>query len=278
MRRKIRTIGIILVCITIAGGIFVMSPLFPYVRSLAVMAVYSHVCKEDSIMEKEGFDVQIPGGGATNETDWYPFVMTFTADQEFSNYIGKPGEKLTILYNFPAFNLSKGCSRLYDTKSPYYNGFYGAYLVQQEDGSAYGFDEQGNLDSDAITDTAKFDFFSLVLEDFGLQPEDEVFTCENIELDDGYRMAGYDGWIRMSSDILVNGAWHKRQDGVTSYLQYGAPNFAVREAFAPVEMKSVVYGRYFEEYHTSIFFYVMAPDENVCRQCEGEILKASVIE
>ncbi len=136
MRRKIRTIGIILVCIIIAGSIFVMSPLFPYVRSLAVMAVYSHVCKEDSIMEKEGFDVQIPGGGATNETDWYPFVMTFTADQEFSNYIGKQGEKLTILYNFPAFNLSKGCSRLYDTKSPYYNGFYGAYLVQQEDGSA----------------------------------------------------------------------------------------------------------------------------------------------
>ncbi len=77
-----------------------------------------------------------------------------------------------------------------------------------------------------------------MLEDFGLQPEDEVFTCENIELDDGYRMAGYDGWIRMSSDILVNGASHKRQDGVTSYLQYGAPNFAVREAFAPVEMKS----------------------------------------
>ncbi|MDD3402881.1 MAG: hypothetical protein PHQ72_05935 [Hespellia sp.] len=278
MRKKLKAAVVILICMLLVGVVFVMSPFFPYVRSLAVMAVYSHVCEEDSIMETEDFALQIPGGGATNETDWYPFVMTFTADQEFSSFVGKPGEKLTILYNFPAFNLKKGCSRLYDTKSQYYNGFYGAYLVQQADGTPYGFTADGNIDAEAVSDVARFDFFSLVLEDFGLQKEEEVFTCDHVETDDGYRMAGYDGWIRMSSDILVNGAAHKKQEGVTSYLQYGAPEFPVSEPFAPVEMKSVVYGRYFEEYQASIFFYVMAVDENVCRRCENEVLRASVIE
>lgn len=278
MIKKLKVFAIVLVCLAIAGVLFVMSPLFPYARSLAVMAVYSHVCEEDSVMEDENIELQIPGGGATNEIDWYPFVMTFTANEEFSDFIGTPNEKLTILYNFPAFKMKKGCSRLFDPNSPYYNGFYGAYLVQQEDGSPYGFDAEGNLDSDAVAKVAEFDFFSLVLEDFGLQKEEEVFTCDNVDLEDGYSFAGHDGWTRMSADIMVNGAAHKAQEDVQSYLQYGKPAYAIDAPFAPVEMKTVVYGRYFEEWNTSVFFYVMATDENVCRRCENQILRASVLE
>ena len=47
------------------------------------------------------------------------------------NFYKKIHKALAKLYNFPAFDLrwGKGCSRLYDPTSPYYNAFYGAYLV-----------------------------------------------------------------------------------------------------------------------------------------------------
>lgn len=96
------------------------------------MSVYSGMHERQSIMEAKGIELSIPGGGATSEADWYPFVMTFNPSAEsFCRFIGEANRKLTILYNFPAFDLrwGKGCSRLYDPTSPYYNAFYGAYLV-----------------------------------------------------------------------------------------------------------------------------------------------------
>lgn len=63
--------------------------------------------------------------------------MTFTADAAYAAYTGQPDARLTILYNFPAFDLSRGCSRLYDPNSPYYNGFYGAYLVRDGSNAAW---------------------------------------------------------------------------------------------------------------------------------------------
>ena len=112
--------------------VFALSPLSKYLVSLSVMSVYSGVHERQSIMEEKGIELSIPGGGATSEADWYPFVMTFNPSAEsFCRFIGEANRELTILYNFPAFDLrrGKGCSRLYDPTSPYYNAFYGAYLV-----------------------------------------------------------------------------------------------------------------------------------------------------
>lgn len=275
MMKRYRKSNMIMLCI--AAALFLMSPLFPYIRSLVVMSVYSRTCEQESIMKEENIELKIPGGGATSESDWYPFVMTFTADDAFARQTGRAGEKLTILYNFPAFDLAKGCSRLYDEKSLYYNGFYGAYLVQQADGSPYGFDEAGDLNEEAAAQVAEFDFFTLVLGDFGLPESAESFECNISDTKSDITFVGYDGWTRIEAGMLVNGAAHEEQQWVQSYLQYGAPNYKTEKPFALVEMKSIVYARYFEEWNSSIFFYVMAPDEDVCRKCEKEILAQSIL-
>ena len=37
--------------------------------------------------------------------------------------------RLSIMYNFPGFDLMKGCSRIYDTDSRYYNAFCPGLIV-----------------------------------------------------------------------------------------------------------------------------------------------------
>lgn len=264
---------LITVCTAALLIVFFISPLYPYLRSLAVMSVYSHECAKESIMEKENFDLQIPSG-----ENWYPFVMTFTADNSFSAYTKIPDTKLTILYNFPAFSLKKGCSRLFDEASPYYSSFYGAYLVRRTDGEPFGFSrETYKLDENALSSVAEFDFFSLVLGDFGLMENERIFDYEVTSREEGLAFAGYDGWTLLSSDITVNGANHEKNGFVTSYLQYGSPSFPVSSDFAPVKMKSIVCAKYFEEWNTSVFFYVMSPSEAVCKECVQTILSRSTL-
>ena len=253
---------------------FVLSPVFPYARSLAVMSAYSPLCARDSIMKKEGFSLKIPTGDT-----WYPFVMTYTADDEFSAYSGLPDSKLTILYNFPAFAVKEGCSRLYDESSPYYSSFYGAYIVQCEDGEPYGFSSvTAEPEPEALSNIAKFDFFTLVLRDFGLPSDKRVFSYSLTDETGDLSFAGYDGWTRLETDIRMNGANHKPKGFTASYLQYGKPNFKLSSDFAPVYMKGIIYARYFEEWKSTVFFYVMSPSADVCADCENNILANSTID
>lgn len=123
----------VLAVFTAALIIFIISPFSRYVLSLGVMSVYSGIHERESIMADKGITLEIPGGGETPEADWYPFVMTFSPGESFGRAAGDTSLELTILYNFGAFDLSKGCSRLYDRQSEYYNSFYGAYLVTRKD-------------------------------------------------------------------------------------------------------------------------------------------------
>lgn len=128
MKKKLLITGIIAAVI----AAFLWLPLSNYPISLAVMKVYSGIHQKDSIMAKKGISLEIPGGDSTKEKDWYPFVMTFNASESFRRFIGEADGAdldLTILYNFPAFDVLKGCSTLYNPNSPYYNSFYGAYMV-----------------------------------------------------------------------------------------------------------------------------------------------------
>lgn len=253
--------------------IFIASPLFPYLRSLVLMSVYSNYCDRSSIMEKEDIEITIPSG-----ENWYPFVMTYTADSAFSAYSNLPETKLTILYNFPAFSLKEGCSNLFNEQSPYYSSFYGAYLVQRNNNLPYGFSaETKALSPDAVSDIAKFDVFLLVLGDFGLSNENQLFEYKLYSEEKDLSFAGSDGWTRICSDIKTNGMSHNDVGFKTSYLQYGFPNFPVSSDFSPIEMKSIIYGKYFEEWNTSVFFYVMSLSEKVCEECEVKILSLSTI-
>lgn len=103
-KRRLAAAGILLLLVS-----FVLSPFSKLILSLSVMSVYSGMHERQSIMEAKGIELSIPGGGATSEADWYPFVMTFNPSAEsFCRFIGEANRKLTILYNFPAFDLRLG--------------------------------------------------------------------------------------------------------------------------------------------------------------------------
>lgn len=280
----------VLAVFTAALIIFVISPLSRYVLSLGVMSVYSGIHERESIMADKGITLEIPGGGETSETDWYPFVMTFSPGESFGRAAGNTSLELTILYNFGAFDLSKGCSRLYDRQSEYYNSFYGAYLVtRKDDGSEasgdskaapFGFDSQGHLDPEQTAIVPKFDFQHLVLGDFGIKTSEQVFewTAETISEDVSY--LGRDGWSCVDASLLVNGAAHTKKEFRQSYLQYGAPKYDMSddEEFKPTAMRGRVYGRYFEEWDTSVFFYILTPEMETLERCDREILSKSRLE
>lgn len=273
MKKRINRRLIILACVLVLLAAFVISPVFPYARSLAVMKAYSPYCAKNSIMKQEDFKLSIPSGSG-----WYPFVMTYEADEAFSDYIGLPDTKLTILYNFPDFSLRTGCSRIFDESSQYYSSFYGAYLVRRADGAPYAFSsDMSTLDENTVSNIAKFDIFTLVLGDFGLTGDKRVFENTPASEQTNISFLGYDDWTRISSKLTVNGMDHKKNGFVSSYLQYGSPNFFVSSDFAPVEMKSIVYARYFPEWGTSVFFYVMSPSEEVCENCVQTILPKSTL-
>lgn len=294
--------------------LFLWSLLSNYPVSLAVMKVYSGIHERESIMAEKGIQLNIPGGSATEETDWYPFVMTFNDSDGFRRFLrqtaqtgqngqnGQSGQngqaaqadysdlELTILYNFPAFDVPRGCSRLYDISSPYYNGFYGAYLVSGQvtegDGSRHpwGFTGDGRLDTASTALVPRFDFQNLVLGDMGIDRSRMVFQWELTSTEENVSYAGSDGWTRADAALTVNGVFHKKEEYHQSYLQYGPPGkypepekMAERSDFAPVDMKGRVYGKYFPEWDTSVFFYVLAADEDVLERCDDGILSQSLL-
>ncbi len=262
--------------------LFCLSPLSRVFCSMAVMGVYSKINEADSLIKTEDIRLSIPGGLTTSCSDWYPFVMTFTADTGFRRFTGDSSLSLTILYNFPAFSPTKGCSRLYDTGSPYYNSFYGAYLVKDSDGTPYGFlpDDSGTLYPDAATvaEIPKYDFWNLVLSEFGLNRDNAVFDWRITSLSEPLCYAGIEGFYRMDATLTVNGAAHTYDGFTQSYLQYGRPGFPVSAPLAPVQMYGRLYGTYLEEKGVSLFFYVVASDQTVLDTCDKQLLSKSTLD
>lgn len=262
--------------------LFCLSPLSRVFYSMAVMGVYSNMNKTESLLETEAITLSIPGGLSTLRSDWYPFVMTFTADGGFRRFTDDSSLSLTILYNFPAFSPIQGCSRLYDTDSPYYNSFYGAYLVKDADGVPYGFTEalDGTLypDADAIAEVPKYDFWQLVLAEFGLTGKNAVFDWNITDISEPLSYAGDEGFYRMDATLTVNGASHTYNGFTQSYLQYGKPNFPVTEPLAPIPMYGRLYGKYLEEKGVSLFFYIVATNEDVLEECDRELLSQSTLD
>lgn len=261
--------------------LFCLSPFSRVFYSMAIMSVYSKINETTSLLNSEEIDLSVPGGLTTLRSDWYPFVMTFEANSGFRHFTGDSSLSLTILYNFPAFSPAGGCSRLYDTASPYYNSFYGAYLVKDADGGIYGFTQQpdGTLypDATAVAEVPKYDFWQLVLSEFGLSRKNAVFDWNITSVSAPLPYAGEDGFYRMDATLAVNGVSHEYNGFTQSYLQYGKPNFPVTDALAPVEMYGRLYGKYLEDKQVSLFFYIVAADRDVLEQCDKELLSDSIL-
>ena len=259
--------------------LFCISPFSRVFYSMAVMSVYSQMNIKTSLLRSEGIKLSIPGGLSTLHSDWYPFVMTFEANNGFRRFTGNSSLDLTILYNFPAFSPIKGCSRLYDTDSPYYNSFYGAYLVKDNSGGIYGFTQQadGTLfpDAAAVAEVPKYDFWQLVLSEFGLTRTNAVFDWNITEISEPVSYAGEDGFYRIDATLTVNGSSHEYNGFTQSYLQYGKPDFPVTESLTPVPMYGRLYGKYLTDKQVSLFFYIVAADKDVLEECDKTILSQS---
>ena len=281
-KSKFRKAAVAITILT-AVAVFVISPYSRYTLSLSVMSVYSKICEQESILKEKEMELEIPGGCETEEADWYPFVMTFNPSQSaIENYLGEKGARLTILYNFPAFDLrwGKGCSRLYDDTSPYYNGFYGAYILSSDSES-----QQEKLSEEPeqqrlielIGKITQFDYQRLVIGDFPIEPNQEIFRWKIRQIKKKTSVAGSDGWLRIDADMLVNGALHQPKSFVRSYLQYGSPKYDVKIDFAPAEMKGRIYAKYFEEQDVTVFFYVLARTDEVLENCDRKMLQTALL-
>lgn len=254
--------------------IIFLSPPFAIIRSMAVMSALNIASVKNSVFTKNNFKIDIPGGLKTFYPDWYPFVMTFNDDIGFRNFTGNKNLSLSIMYNFPYFSMLRGCSHLFDTSSPYYGGFYGAYAVSSSDGNPYGFDSNGNLDINSSSLIMQFDLFNLVLNDFGLK--DKVYN-QNITEKFTVPYVGYNDWIKINAELYVNGPAHTPNNFVLSYLQYGYPTFKTDTDLEPIKMYGRVYVRHFKEYNSTIYFYIIASDKEVLEKCDNDILSKSTI-
>ena len=252
--------------------VFLLSPLAPYCLSLGVMSVYSRSEAAESLMAEKGVQIEIPSAKG-----WYPFAMTFNAGRGFAAFSGESDVNLSVIYNFPQFDLRRGCSRLYDPQSDYYTSFYGAYCVEGD----FGFAEDGSLDEDEAALVPEYDLTRLVLRDLGMSPAQEIFEWQSARLpaDEAktYSLAGFDGWQRVDAVVRTNGAAHEDEGFLRNYVQYGRPGYEAEEDFAPVTLRGRVYGRYFAEKDCGVFFYVLAADEDVIEDWENAVMAESSV-
>ena len=142
---------------------------------------------------------------------------------------------------------------------------------------SFGFRADGSLDLAKTGLVPQYDFEQLVLRDFGLRAQDMQFgwSVQTVQTVDGF--LGYDGWSCVNADMTVSGAFHHADSFRQSYLQYGTPKYDAIAGgdFAPVTMYGRVYARYFAEWESSVFFYVMAPSWEVVDNCDRQILQKS---
>lgn len=279
----------LIIAAALALVLFLLSLMLPYAVSLGVMSAYSGMHRRESIMAEKGIQLEIPGGNATAEKDWYPFVMVFNPGESFGRAAGDSELRLTVLYNFGAFDLRRGCSSIYNVDSEYYSSFYGAYLVtgcdntkdrSGEKGKApFGFSHDGAMNVHEAAMVPKYDFQQLVLRDFGLSSSEQIFEWKEENTTKGMYYLGYEGWTRTDASLTVNGTAHKSRGFRRSYLQYGIPAYDVpgNKDFQPVEMKGRIYGRYFEEWDTSVFFYILTPGKKTLEKCDRDILSKSLL-
>lgn len=269
---------IIIVLVVISLGILLAkAPLYSKARSYLVMYAYSNLEKKSSLLNKLDVKVKIPGGQSTKEKDWYPFVLVYNDNQGFSNYMGRE-LSLTILYNFGAFDWKHGSSTYYQKDSPYYNSFYGGYIVQEhQTNRQYGFAD-GEPFIEEIISVPEYDFKYLVMKSLGCPEEKLVMDALSYEITADVEYAGYDDWYKIDGLLLLNTPNHKFKSNRRAYIQFGNPiEPSNTEEFGLITMHSRIYARYFEEIGSTVFLYIMTPGSAELEKCDKEILSKTVI-
>lgn len=241
--------------------IFILSPFFQFAKSILIMFPYTMSEKKNSLLTTENITINMPGGYNTFKKDWYPFVMIFNDDRGLISEVGRE-VKLTIMYNFGAFDLLKGSSTFYDAKSDYLNAFYGAYIVKDEE-KMYGFNDDATPDLEDIKTLLYHDMSNLVL--YSIGKTDATFNVSDVKTFKEDDFLGYDDWDVIDATLRTNSPMHKYKDNHRAYTQYGKPYKKDYNGvdFEEIDMGGKIYFKYFPEKKCSIFFYVIAQSEKV---------------
>lgn len=276
-KRWVAVLGLTLIISLALLAIFLKAPIYYQARSYLVMSVYSNYKKMNSLLNEQKIRLDIPGGLSTKDKDWYPFVMVFNADEDFSRYVGRD-LKLTILYNFGSFNW-KASSTFYSEDSRYFNSFYGAYVVKEEDSNKkYGFTADGSLDIDEIFKLAEYDYKYLVIKSLGCSDDKLSMEILSYDIVPDVSYAGYHGWTRIDSLLLLNSPVHKYKGERRAYIQYGNPHQQEKgEEFKLMTSQGRIYLRYFPEFQATVFLYILSPELTTIETCDEQILSKTTI-
>ena len=266
--KKAPLLIIIIFLVAAITAIWFYAPL----RSLAIMSFYSTIHSNNSKMVDNEFKIKIPSGKETPERDWSPLVMTFNADY-FKTRNGEI-EGMSILYNFPAFNLRTGQNPFFDPESPYNSSFYGAYVVESSNGVAFGYGENEEINYDEILHAFRYDYVNLVLADLG-EKNFEFSVKTSVASKEKY--LGYYGWEKINAEVQTNSVSHISTRFRQNYIQYGSPPKSSREHFPGITMYGRLYIRYFPEFNSTVIMYVMSPDIDVINNCDENLLSKSEI-
>jgi hypothetical protein len=271
-------IGLILVIIIAIAVLFLKVPLYYQARSYVTMYAYSQYENKSSLMAKQNISIHIPGGSSTQAKDWYPFMMIFNDNEGISNYLGRD-LSLSILYNFGAFSWNQSSSDFFQEDSPYFASFYGGYVIKDNTGAKkFGFDEKGEPDIKEILSVPQYDYEHLVLESLGCPPDKLSMQVFSSNIKKNVKYAGYDDWVQIDSFMLVNSPNHKYRGDRRAYIQYGNPLKKLnQEDFRLIPAYGRLYVRYFEEFHDTIYLYVMSPSSLTVENCDNEILSKTTI-
>ncbi|WP_425448636.1 hypothetical protein [Dethiothermospora halolimnae] len=276
MKKKLIIIPSIFIFILI----FFFSPLYPMVKSYGIMYPYSFKHKTDSILYKKDIDLNIKGGLYTEKKDWYPFVMTYTASDDFSKYTGRDFD-LTVLYNFGHFKLKDEASSFYDPTSPYFSSFYGGYVIQNKKNpnDKFGFLENGDLDINDISNLTEFDQNYLVLSSIGCPKEERIFEIDAVNIIEDVDYMKLSGWTKVNANIKTNSPMHKFRDDQRGYIQYGKPisRFYDGKDFPVIDLKGRIYAKYIDEYKITVVMFIVSPSLDTINECDDEILSHSTI-
>jgi len=257
--------------------LLIKPPLYYQIRSYLVMYPFSKYEEKNSLLEKQGITMKIPGGLSTEERDWYPFVMIFHDDIGFTQYMGRD-LSLTILYNFGAFPWDSVSSDFFRAASPYYNSFYGGYLVKEKvQDKKYGFAENGNLNIKEIFSVPEYDYKFLVMESLGCPIDQLSMEMISYDIKENVQYAGYGDWIQIDSLLLVNRPDHAVKEDQRAYIQYGHPPNPNGEDFGLMTTYGRIYIRYAEAFQSTVFLYVLSPDIQTVEKCDAEILSKTTL-
>ena len=279
MRVKLpKSIFIIILIVISLSFLFLKPPLYSKARSYLVMYAYSNYEEKKSLLNKLDVSVEIPGGRSTKEKDWFPFVLVYNDNYGFSKFMERE-LSLTILYNFGAFDWKNGSSSYYNAESPYYNSFYGGYIIQeQESNRKYGFTPDGEPLIEEIISVPEYDFKYLVMQGLGCPEEKRVMDALSYEITSNVDYVGYNDWYRIDGLLLLNNPNHKFKSNRRAYIQFGNPiNYSDKEEFGLITMHSRIYAKYFEEIGSTVFLYIMTPGGLELEKSDQEILSKTII-